>query len=158
MSSTTMLDANQVIKRVYDDVSGALKTVPASATSFSIELDAADGDSVATRPMAVDVTALLTNMDASADGASSSFSFLNYSIAGFDVSWADLDDTDGEVQAQGSLNGSRWYDIGSATVIGSADGSAFIKVADEPYKLLRLNYTANSNTVGTLSASYILKG
>lgn len=44
--SSSKLDFGQIIKAVYDDVTGGLKTTPSSATSFSIELDAADGDSI----------------------------------------------------------------------------------------------------------------
>ncbi len=41
----TKLSADQVIKQVFDEGTGALKTTPGSATSFSIELSADDGDS-----------------------------------------------------------------------------------------------------------------
>lgn len=44
--SMTMLDQNQVIRTAFDEATGALKTIPATATSMQIELDAADGDNV----------------------------------------------------------------------------------------------------------------
>lgn len=43
---STKLSADQVIKKVYDEVTDSLKTIPSSSTSFSVELSAADGDSV----------------------------------------------------------------------------------------------------------------
>lgn len=60
------LDWTQVIKSAYDDttgilkvgmpqaydaVNGAIKVIPSSATTFAVELDAADGDSVMSAPM-----------------------------------------------------------------------------------------------------------
>jgi hypothetical protein len=44
----TKLSADQVLKNSFDEVTGSLKTTPSSATTFSIELDANDGDSVTT--------------------------------------------------------------------------------------------------------------
>jgi hypothetical protein len=43
---STKLSADQAIKSAYDESSQALKTIPAAATSFSVELSADDGDSV----------------------------------------------------------------------------------------------------------------
>lgn len=47
--SMTMLDQNQVLRTAFDEVTGALKTIPAAASSFAIELDSADGDNIATQ-------------------------------------------------------------------------------------------------------------
>lgn len=47
------LTSELVLREAFDDVSGALKTVPSSATSFQIELSAADGDNVTTKPDAL---------------------------------------------------------------------------------------------------------
>lgn len=41
-----LLDSGQIVKRIYDGANDAIRTVPAEATSYSIELDATDGDSV----------------------------------------------------------------------------------------------------------------
>lgn len=60
--SMSLLDSGQVIRSVYDEVTGALKTVPASASSFSIELSATDGDSVAVQGNTADPsTSNITN-------------------------------------------------------------------------------------------------
>lgn len=40
------LTGELILREVFDSATGGLKTTPSSATSFSIELDAADGDSV----------------------------------------------------------------------------------------------------------------
>lgn len=57
----TKLDANQVLKNSYDEATASLKTIPSSATSFSVELSAADGDSVITQPLNTSASAALTN-------------------------------------------------------------------------------------------------
>jgi len=59
--SMSKLDANQILKTVFDDATGSLKTIPADATSFTIELSAADGDSVITQPLNSLTTVSLTN-------------------------------------------------------------------------------------------------
>lgn len=45
-SSPSMLDGPQIIKRTFDATNDAIRTVPAETTSFTVELDATDGDSV----------------------------------------------------------------------------------------------------------------
>lgn len=45
-STITKLDAPQVVKRTYDEANDAIRTIPAETTSFAVELDASDGDSV----------------------------------------------------------------------------------------------------------------
>ena len=40
------LDPNQITKLTYDEANQAVKTVPAGVTTFAVELDADDGDSV----------------------------------------------------------------------------------------------------------------
>lgn len=62
---SSRLDFGQIIRDVYDATTGALKTVPGSATSFSIELDAADGDSITSYRHQVSSKTSLTNTAAS---------------------------------------------------------------------------------------------
>ena len=50
------LTSELVLREAYDATSGALKTVPSSATSFTIELDAADGDNVTAKPDVARIT------------------------------------------------------------------------------------------------------
>lgn len=40
------LTAELLLREAFDVTTGALKTIPSSSTSFSIELDAADGDNI----------------------------------------------------------------------------------------------------------------
>jgi len=54
--STNILDYTQVIKQVYDPTTESLKTTPSSSTSFAIELDATDGDSVAVQAQVTSAT------------------------------------------------------------------------------------------------------
>lgn len=58
--STNLLDANQVIKQVYDPATESLKTTPSGATTFSVELDAADGDSVSSFAASLSDSATIT--------------------------------------------------------------------------------------------------
>ena len=44
------LTAEHVLREAWDEVNLAIKTVPAGSTTFAIELDAADGDNVLTKP------------------------------------------------------------------------------------------------------------
>ena len=55
------LDMSQIFKIVYDPTSESLKTVPGSSTSFQIELDADDGDTVAIQGREFNASA--TNID-----------------------------------------------------------------------------------------------
>jgi hypothetical protein len=57
----TKLDANQVLKNSYDEATASLKTIPSSATSFSVELSAADGDSVIIQSLKSSTVVSLTN-------------------------------------------------------------------------------------------------
>jgi hypothetical protein len=58
---SSKLDLGQILKGAYDETSQSLKTVPGSATSFSIELDATDGDSVSAYRRQVASKTSLTN-------------------------------------------------------------------------------------------------
>lgn len=69
----TKLDANQVIKAVFDETTQSLKTTPSDATSFQMELDAEDGDSIQTRGISNSETASIDN------------TFTNIVIAPFDI-------------------------------------------------------------------------
>lgn len=57
---STLLSADRVIKNAYDEATQALKTIPASSTSFEIELSAADGDNVQTIPKDINTKVSLT--------------------------------------------------------------------------------------------------
>lgn len=54
----TKLDANQVIKSCFDEASQSLKTIPASATTFEMELSHIDGDSVTAYPSNISASGL----------------------------------------------------------------------------------------------------
>lgn len=54
----TKLDANQVLKASFDEASQSLKTIPASATTFEMELSHADGDSVISHPASIEAAGL----------------------------------------------------------------------------------------------------
>ncbi len=156
--SMSKLDASQVIKSVYSPDDGALRTVPSAATSFSVELSAADGDSAEVRPMAVDVTTLLNAVPAQTAINSAAVEVLNYRIVSLLLTWVDLDAADSTATFQGSVDGTIWHTIGAATTLSIGAGSALHTSNDCPYKQVRLAYFDGANTVGTVTAKYILKG
>jgi hypothetical protein len=49
------LTGELVLRESFSQADNAIKTIPASNTSFSIELDAADGDNIETRPRGITV-------------------------------------------------------------------------------------------------------
>lgn len=158
--SLSRLDANQIIKSVYSEADNALKTVPSASTSFSIELDAADGDSIATRPMAVDNTVLLNAVVASSNQTSSDVNILNYRGYFITLVWASLTGTlDGTIKIQASVDGTNYHDIASSVVtLSSANGSEGLNVDNAFYKIFRVVYTKNNITNGTITVKYVVKG
>lgn len=135
MSQLSQLDANQVIKTVYDPATGSLKTV----AGF------------------VDNTVLLDGISAAADSTSASVNILGYKTTGIVVSWASLNHTDGTIKFQGSVDGVFYDDIGSPTTLSTASGHQSFSLIDEPYKYFRIVYAHGTNTTGTITASYILR-
>ncbi len=175
MSSTTQLDANQVIKRVYDEDTGSLKVVgldpivsrlasdtdsvaigDSTASNF-LAINAAGQAPVISNPAVVDTTTWLNAVAAGSDHTSSSVNILSYRVAGVMATWASLDQTDGTLQFQGSLDGTTWDNIGSATTLSTASGHKFFSLVDEPYKLMQLVYVHGTNTTGTVTAKYVLR-
>lgn len=173
MSQLTQLDANQVIKTVYDPDTQSLKVVgldpivsrlaadtdsisigDVTATNFLVPN--ADG-SVSTSPVTVDTTTWLNALAGGSDHTSSAVNILSYRVAGVMANWASLDAADGTLQFEGSLDNSLWDNIGSATTLSSASGHQFFSLIDEPYKYMRLVYSHGSNTLGTITAKYVLR-
>jgi hypothetical protein len=183
MSQLTQLDANQVIKTVYDSDTQSLKVVGldpivsrlaadtdsvsignAAATHFiavnadgTINVNVENVASVLTSPTTVDTTTWLNALAAGSDHTSSSVDILSYRVVGVMANWASLDQTDATLQFQGSLDASIWDNIGSATTLSSASGHQFYSLVDEPYKLIRLVYVHGTNTTGTITAKYVLR-
>lgn len=133
MSSTTQLDANQVIKKVFDPASGSLLMVPAY----------------------VDTTVLLNAVPAGVSVTSVAINVLAYKVTGMMVSWASLDHTDGSVQFQGSVDGTIYENVGSAVALSTASSQKGVSFIDEPYKYIQAVYSHGSNTVGTVTIKYI---
>lgn len=133
--ATKTLDADQVIKAVYN---------PTTA-SFS------------TSPSYVDTTVWLNAITAATTATSTAVNILPYKVMGVTASWATLNHTDGTLQFQGSVDGVIYENIGSATTLATAAGHQSYSLVDEPYKYVQLVYTHGTNTTGTISASYILR-
>jgi len=155
----TKMDANQVLKSSFSEVDGALRTVPGAATSFAVELDANDGDSVETRPMNSGVQTLLSSVSAAVSSNSSVVNVLQYSSGGFVISWSGVTGAlNGTVSYQYSFDDILWVDSGIVVNISSASGQAYQNLNPLNIKSVRLSYTANGNTGGTISSQYVLKG
>lgn len=152
------LDANQVIKSVYSEADGALKTVPAASTSFSIELDATDGDSVETRSMAVDVVTLSSAVSAAASFNTVSVNCLQYNTLGVQFSWTGLNAADATLQLQGSYDGTVWFNEGAVETLAASPGNAKRKVTDNDYKQFRVVYAHGTVSAGSITLKYVMKG
>lgn len=134
MSQLTQLDANQVIKTVYDPTTQSLKMVPGYVAA----------------------TTLLNAVPAGVNITSSSVNILPYKVMGVMVSWSGLNTTDATVQFQGTI-GSVTTNIGSATTLATASGAQDFGLIDEPYESIKLVYTHGTNTTGTITAVYMLR-
>lgn len=133
MSSTTQLDANQIIKKVYDDSTGSLSTVPRY----------------------VDTTTLLNAVSGGANVTSSAVNVLPYKVTGMMISWSGADATDGSIQFKGSVDGTVYENVGSAVTLGAASGQRGVSFIDEPYKYIEAVYSKGANTAGSITIKYI---
>lgn len=61
-TNISQLDTAQLAKRVIDATNDAVRTIPAENTSFAIELDADDGDTIATRGISSSTKSSLTSV------------------------------------------------------------------------------------------------
>jgi len=131
------LDANQVIRTIYDQSTKSLQVVSTN--------------------IIVDTTTWLDSMNAGADQTSQAINVLQYRVVGVMANWSSIDNTNGSLQFQGSLDGSVWDNVGSAVTVSTASGHKFFSLVDEPYKYMQLVYTHGSNTTGTITAKYVLR-
>jgi hypothetical protein len=136
MSQLSTLDANQVIKTVYDPITGGLHTAPAYVQS----------------------TVLLNAVPAQTTVTSSSVFYLPYSLMGLALTWSGLTASNATAQLQGSI-GSTFFNIGSAFTLSTASGSQDFNVAQatDTYEYVRVVYTAGSNAAGTVTLTYVLR-
>lgn len=152
-------DANQVIRSVYSEADGALKTVPAGTTSFSIELSADDGDSVATRPVVVDTATSLNAVSAASDSNSAEIDMSNYRHIGVVVSAASLTGTlNGTVTIQVSNDNTIWADTTQTVTLDSANKVAPLSLSDMNYKYARIKFLHVGLATGTVTTKHVLKG
>lgn len=134
MSATTQLDAMQVIKKVYDDASGAFSMVPAHSGPV----------------------VLASAIPANADSLSSAVNILAYKVMGVMVNWSGLA-ANISVQFQGSVDGTIYTNIGTATTLAAAAGAQDFGLIDEPYTFIKVQILHGSNTTGTVSIVYMLR-
>lgn len=133
MSQLSQLDANQVIKTIYDPNTGASKSVP----------------------VYVDTTVLVNAAAGNADSTSAALNILPYKVTGIMINWVGFNQNTATIQFQGSVDGVIYENVGSAvaTTVGSSQkGVSFI---DEPYKYIRAVFTHSTNSAGTFSLAYV---
>lgn len=100
------LTSELVLREVYDTTTGALKTVPSSATSFAVELSAADGDNVTAK---ADVALVETTTATSAVGMKTLNVYVDTGAA-----------ASVKVQVSPVDSGSNWIDLPSSTTAQGA--------------------------------------
>lgn len=98
------LTSELVLREAYDETTGALKTIPSSATSFAIELDAADGDNVTAKP---DTNVISTTDATSCIGMKT----VNLYVSGTGTA---------KIQVSGTDSGATFIDLPSSTTIAGA--------------------------------------
>jgi hypothetical protein len=135
MSQLTQLDANQVIRTVYDSDTNSLQVVNTT----------------------VDTTTWLDAVAANSDHTTSSINILSYRMVGVMANWVSLDQANATLQFQGSLDDSVWDNVGSPTTLTASTDQQFFSLVDEPFKFMRLVYTHGTNTTGTITVKYIMR-
>lgn len=98
------LTGELVLRGAFDETTGALKTVPSSATSFAIELDAADGDNVTAK---ADVSLVSNTTEISCIGMKT----VNLYVSGTGTA---------KVQVSGTDSGATFIDLPSSTIAAGA--------------------------------------
>lgn len=96
------LTGELAIREAFDLATGALKTIPSADTSFSIELDAADGDSVTSKP---DVTLVNDATETNARGMKSANLYIEAGVA-----------ATAKIQVSPTDSGNVWMDLPSGSV------------------------------------------
>ena len=127
-SNKTQLDANQCAVNAYDGVQEAVRSIIASpvdvnivnSVEYSIELNAADGDSVSTYPVT-----LTSSSVTHSNGSQPSLTISNTGIYSKFVVYSSVADspvTTGSVKIQGSHSdsGNNWHDLTPTIIAGSS--------------------------------------
>lgn len=131
--SMSLLDANQIIKTTYDPNTGAVKVIPNY----------------------VDTTTLVSAAAGGSNFTSPAINVLPYKVTGVMINWNGLDNTNGSIQFQGSLDGTIYENVGSAVTLSTASGQKGVSLIDEPYKYIQAVYSHGSNTIGSVTLKYI---
>lgn len=133
MATLSQLDAAQISKMVYDSATNSFRVVPSYVDTTTL----------------VDIAPGGTNL------TSSAINVLPYKVTGIMISWSGLNNTNGSVQFQGSVDGTIYENVGSAVTLGTASGQQGVSLIDEPYKYVHAVYSKGSNTTGTITIKYI---
>jgi hypothetical protein len=102
---------------------------------------------------------LLTLESLGADFESSSTELNIYVLVSVQIFWSGVTDgtKDGSLEIQSSNNDVDFTLIGAAKVIDSAAGSFIFEIPDFASKYIRISYTKNAITTGTVSARLVAK-
>lgn len=121
------------LRQAFDETTGALKTIPASNTSFAIELDAADGDNVTAKP---DVSLVVDTTAISAIGMKT----VNLYVSGVGAA---------KVQVSGTDAGATFIDLPSSTTSAGAMSGPLSICA----RRVQIVYTSGTPTVNLVMQS-----
>jgi len=99
-------------------------------------------------------------LDLSADVADAPWEIAQFSVSNIAVTWSGITAFDSTLEIQGSLlkstDDSNWNIIEqSDTIIDDATNLQIWEIIDITCRYIRVSYTANTNTTGTLTILYL---
>lgn len=152
------LDSGSCIRHSYSNTDEALRIIPSSNTSFAIELDATDGDTVATRAMSEESSSWFSVAAINSAENSPSVDITNYRGYAVQVVATGLDAADATVDIEASIDGTNFAPLGAAITLASGSSVRMVNAADANYKYFRMAYQPGSVTAGTIAMEYMVKG
>lgn len=152
------LNSDTCIRSAYSDADEALRMIPSSNTSFAIELDATDGDTVATRSMSEESSSWFSVAAIGSDENSANVDISNYPGFAIQINASGLDAADATVTIEASIDGTNFEATASTVTLASGASTRILNVSDAYYKYFRIAYVANSVAAGSVSAEYMVKG
>jgi len=97
-------------------------------------------------------TGVTVDIDMATSVSTDSFHISSYSIVAIQFIWSSVTGTiNGTLQVQGSNNNKDWANIGSATSVSGASGTALFEIPRTAVKNLRVVYTKIGITGGALT-------
>ncbi len=150
-------DLLHIFQYVFDEQAKALKTIPGEETSFAVELNADDGDSVKTRKMAQQLTMLDSANLTTSNLESQVFNVLEYSNLFLSVSWDGATASNSYIELEYSADGVTFHPVNTITLNGPS-GKNYYRDASMNCSHIKVKYTKASNNGGTITVKAVVKG